>query len=88
MADLPPTITPRVLTKAQVGEYCGIAIDTVSDWMARGLIPCPIPGTQRWDRKNIDLYLDRASGIVRQSEDEQERERVQADILKEITSGL
>jgi hypothetical protein len=29
----------------------------------RGLVPGPLPGTQRWDRKAIDMALDRASGI-------------------------
>ncbi|GLR89809.1 hypothetical protein GCM10007857_65230 [Bradyrhizobium iriomotense] len=26
-------------------------------------MPGAIPGTQRWDRKAIDWYLDRASGL-------------------------
>ena len=84
MSDLPPGLVPRVLTKAQAAAYCGIKVDTMSDWIARGLIPGPLPGTARWDRADIDRHLDMASGINQQSETELAR----ADILRRVTNGL
>ena len=75
---------PRVLTREQVATYCAIGVATVNDWVARGLIPGPMPGTFRWDRENIDRYLDTASGIVRQSETEIDHE----NIVREISDGL
>ena len=33
-------------------------------WIRRGILPGPIPGTHKWDRKAIDRALDRASGLI------------------------
>jgi hypothetical protein len=54
----------RGLTREQVAAYLGISTDAAADWQRRGLIPGPIPGTHRWDRKAIDRALDRLSGIA------------------------
>jgi hypothetical protein len=55
---------PRVLSKEDAAIYCGCeSPSTFYDWIKRGIIPGPIPGTHRWDRKAIDLALDKASGI-------------------------
>ncbi|MQH38674.1 hypothetical protein EI052_25585, partial [Escherichia coli] len=43
--------------------YCGCSTDAFDTWVKRGIVPGAIPGTQRWDRKAIDWYLDRASGL-------------------------
>lgn len=60
----PVCITPRGLSKEDAAAYCGCAtVAAFDDWVARGIIPGPIPGTHRWDRKAIDSYLDRASGL-------------------------
>ena len=57
-------IAPRGLTKEEAADYCGCRSEDAFDtWMKKGIVPGPIPGTQRWDRKAIDLWLDRASGI-------------------------
>lgn len=53
----------RCLTREQAAEYCGLSLDGFDDWRRRGLIPGPIAGTRRWDRKALDLALDKASGI-------------------------
>jgi hypothetical protein len=57
---------PRGLTRQQAAVYCGLSPAGFDDWVRRRLVPGPIPGTQRWDRKAIDLALDRASGIREQ----------------------
>ena len=58
-------IVPRCLTKEEAAEYCGCrTIATFDQWRAKGIIPPAIPRTNNWDRKAIDLYLDRASKIV------------------------
>jgi hypothetical protein len=58
--------------------YLGLTGAAFSKWVAEGRIPKPLPGTRRWDRKAIDLALDRISGIatwavVSETEDEFEK---------------
>jgi hypothetical protein len=57
--------TRRGMTKGEAAEYCGCESKSAFDtWVQKGIVPGPIPGTQRWDRKAVDLWLDRASNIV------------------------
>lgn len=52
------------MTKEVAAEYCGCSTMTAFDvWIRKGIVPGAIPGTNRWDRKAIDLALDRASNI-------------------------
>lgn len=55
---------PRLMSGAEAAEYCGLVPASFSAWVAAGRLPGPLPGTRRWDRKAIDLALDKASGIV------------------------
>jgi hypothetical protein len=57
-------LTPRLLTRQQAAGYCGLTESGFSSWIARRLVPGPLPGTKRWDRKALDLALDRLSGIL------------------------
>lgn len=60
---LPANISPRGLTREQAAEYCGCeTVDAFSDWVRRGIVPGPIRGTTRWDRRQIDRWLDRRWG--------------------------
>jgi hypothetical protein len=54
---------PRLLSGAGAATYCGVTPATWSKWVADGRAPKPLPGTRRWDRKAIDLALDKISGI-------------------------
>jgi hypothetical protein len=55
----------RCLTKQEAASYCGCETLAAFDrWRAKGIVPGPIPGTTRWDKKALDLALDRASGIA------------------------
>ena len=62
------SIEPRGLTREDAAAYCGLTPEGFDEWVRRGIVPGPIPGTQRWDRKAIDLALDRASGIATMKE--------------------
>lgn len=53
---------PR-LTEEDAVAYCGCGVDPFDTWINKGIVPGVIPGMQRWDRKAIDVRLDRASGI-------------------------
>ena len=62
---LPSNIMKRGLTAEQAAEYCGCeTIEAFNTWVKRKIIPGPIPGTHRWDRKAIDQALDRLSGLT------------------------
>lgn len=57
--------TARGMTKEDAALYCGCATTAAFDvWIRKGIVPGAIPGTNRWDRKAIDLALDRISNIV------------------------
>lgn len=56
---------PRCLSRRQAAEYCGCgSLSTFDDWVRRGIVPGPITGTRRWDRKAIDAALDKRSGLL------------------------
>jgi hypothetical protein len=52
------------MSGTDAAAYCGVTPATWSKWVASGTVPAPVLGTRRWDRKAIDLALDKASGIV------------------------
>lgn len=58
----------RCLTKDEAAAYCGCNTLAAFDrWRNEGIVPGPIPGTNRWDRRAIDRALDLASGLVTDS---------------------
>lgn len=46
-----PAIEPCSLTQRQAAAYCGLTPSGVTAWQRQGIVPGPIPGTKRWDRK-------------------------------------
>jgi len=57
-------IEPRGMSKEQAAAYAGCeTLSAFNDWIRRGIMPGPIPGTHKWDRKAIDAALDRLSGL-------------------------
>lgn len=64
-AKIPETSLPhRGLSRDQAAAYAGCgSLSAFSDWVRRGIMPGPIPGTHKWDRKAIDEALDRLSGL-------------------------
>jgi hypothetical protein len=55
---VPYISAPRLLTRGQAAAYCGVGATTLTNWIERGIIPAPVAGTHRWDRKAIDVVLD------------------------------
>lgn len=65
MSTLPLGIAPRCLTRVQAAEYCGCeTVEAFDGWVRKGIVPGPIAGTHRWDRRAIDRALDRRSGLL------------------------
>ena len=58
------TIEPRCLTREEAATYCGLTPEGFSAWSRQGIVPGPIPGTKRWDRKALDAALDAHSGLT------------------------
>ncbi len=56
-------VAPRLLTRQQAAERCGLTESGFSTWVVRRLVPGPLPGTRRWDVKALDQALDRLSGL-------------------------
>lgn len=59
---------PRGLTAVAAANYAGCqTVAAFRAWVRRGIMPRPIPGTRRYDRRAIDLALDRLSQITSHS---------------------
>jgi predicted DNA-binding transcriptional regulator AlpA len=56
-------LQPRGLSRLAAAAYCGLSGSGFDHWVATGRLPGPIPNTHRWDRKAIDLALDKLSKI-------------------------
>ncbi|WP_454647786.1 helix-turn-helix transcriptional regulator [Bradyrhizobium liaoningense] len=63
------TPAPRLMSGSEAAAYCGVTVATWSKWVADGSMPKPVIG-RRWDRKAIDLALDKLSGIQSAAEDD------------------
>ena len=56
--------TPRCLTVEAAASYAGCkTVSAFRRWVRKGIMPTPLPGTHRYDRKAIDAALDRLSGL-------------------------
>ena len=60
-----PAISPRGLNGEQAARYVGVPRRTFTRLVRDGTLPGPMPfsGDSVWDRKVLDLALDRLSGI-------------------------
>ena len=57
-------MTARLLTKDGICEYLGgIKHSTYDSWQAKGIVPGPVRGTNRYDRLAHHRALDRVSGL-------------------------
>ncbi|KZL23993.1 hypothetical protein PsWM33_02797 [Pseudovibrio sp. WM33] len=57
---------PRLMTKAQAADYCGLKPSTFSKWVKSGRLLEALLQSHRWDKLAIDKALDMLSGIVSQ----------------------
>ena len=55
--------TPRLLTMKAAAAYVGVSAPTFAKWVAAGLFPPSVSITKMWDRKAIDVYIDKLSGL-------------------------
>jgi hypothetical protein len=56
--------SPRCLTVREAAAYAGCnTVSAFRDWVRKRIMPGPLPGTHRYDRKAIDAALDRLSGL-------------------------
>jgi excisionase family DNA binding protein len=53
----------RGLTLAEAANYAGVSRSAFRDWVLKGRVPGPWPGTHRYDRRALDTALDRISGL-------------------------
>ncbi len=60
----------RLLSKQEAADYCSLTLSGFAYWVQKGRMPPPLEGTQRWDKKSIDLRLDRMSGIEKKASPE------------------
>lgn len=55
----------RLMTKEGICTYLGgITPSTYDNWHAKGIVPGPVRGTNRYDVRAHDAALDRASGLA------------------------
>lgn len=71
---------PRMITKVEAAQYCGLTPSGFSSWVKRGVLPNSVPGTNRWDRKAIDARIDRLSGLQPQMNDDNNFDEMEAAI--------
>lgn len=62
-----PDFPPRLLTREQAARYCGLTKEGFDGWVKRQLVPGPIPGTRRWDLREIDRAIDNKGGRLNSS---------------------
>jgi hypothetical protein len=52
----------RCLNRQQAAAYCGCdSLSTFADWVRRGIVPGPIPGTHRWDHRSVIALIGAAA---------------------------
>jgi len=58
------SIPPRLLGSEEIRQYLGgISAATYAAWLNKGIVPGPVPGTNRYDVKAHDGALDRLAGL-------------------------
>ena len=58
----------RLLTREEAAASCRLSTQGFSQWVKKGRLPGPLPGTARWDLRAIDAALDSLSGIADRGE--------------------
>jgi hypothetical protein len=54
----------RGLSKERAAAYLDMKPSGFDRLVREGIIPGPIPGTRRWDKRAIDAALDKRSGLA------------------------
>jgi len=61
-------VEPRLMTRAEAAAYCSMSASRFSQLVKAGTMPPAVPGTTRYDRKAIDVALDKLGGLTADSE--------------------
>ena len=68
----------RLMTRAQAATYCHLSQSAFSEWVSRGRLPTALFGTRRWDRRALDVALDKLSGLSNRSSSLDDEDRAEA----------
>jgi hypothetical protein len=60
---LDSNLATRLVSRERAARYRGLSKNSFSAWVRLGRLPCPSPGTARWDLKALDLAIDSLSGL-------------------------
>lgn len=63
----------RLLTIDEAAAYCHMKPSGYRKAVRRGVLPGPVPGLRLYDRKAIDLALDRRQGLEQTESSELEK---------------
>ena len=86
---LPSSISPRGLDVEQAAEYCGVSRNHL---LRHGPGPTRIGGRNIYDRKILDMWLDRLGGIATRYDNENRleaaaRERTRSPLRNGTAKG-
>lgn len=59
----------RCVRRSEIEQAYGLNPAVFSRLVAKGIMPCRVPGTRVWDRRAIDHALDKISGLGEASND-------------------
>jgi hypothetical protein len=49
---------PGIMSRATAAAYCDLTVHGFDEWVRKGRLPQPIPGTKRWSRSQIERFID------------------------------
>ena len=58
-AELPPGLSPRLLSREQAAAYCGVSPTHFSETIGTEVGPVRVRSAVRWDRVALDRWIDR-----------------------------
>jgi hypothetical protein len=61
---LPAGLTPRLLSRTEAAEYCGLSPSAFDQYVARGVPPLEFGRRNLWDIRALDRWLDHRSGLA------------------------
>ena len=58
-AELPPGLSPRLLSREQAAAYCGVSPTHFTETIGTEVRPVRVRSAVRWDRVALDRWIDR-----------------------------
>lgn len=85
---LPEGLTPRLLSREAAAAYCGMSPPHFDRHIAEAVPPRGFGRRLLWDRRAIDLWLDRQFGPFEDGSEETERARAEAELIDAAKNWL